>query len=149
MNPLQFLIPLGWVETVGPVLPMAIFVLVLVNMVTRLLGHRAHRQQLDDGGDDEALNRYTPHVFTTLGLVFLTFLSIVYRPVSGMILAVPVIGLLVTDFFEFESRLVEARNELPLERPKAGLAISVLVLVYAVYYAFRFLYGPYLDLIFA
>ncbi len=149
MNPLQFLIPLGWVETVGPILPMVIFVLVLANMATRLLGHRVHKQQAEAGDTDESLDRYLPHVFTTMALVFLTFLFIVYRPVSGMILAIPVVGLLVTDFFEFESRLVEARNEMPIERPKAGLAVSVLVLVYAAYYAFRFLYGPYLDLIFA
>jgi len=149
MNPLQFLIPLGWVETVGPILPLAILVLVIANMSTRLLANRVHKQQADEGTKDEALSRYGPHTFTTMGLVIMSLLFIIYRPTSGMILAVPVVGLLLTDFFEFESRMVEARNDMPIERPKAGLAISVIVLVYAAYYGLQFLYGPYLDLIFA
>jgi len=149
MSLLQFLVPLGWVETIGPILPLAILTLTIANMATRLLSHRTHKQQAEAGEKDEALSRYFPHTFTTLGVVLLGLLFIVYRPISGMIMMISLFGLLVTDFFEFEARLVEARNDMPLERPKAGFAVSVLALIYASYYGLQFLYGPYLDLIFA
>ena len=88
-------------------------------------------------------------MFTTTGLVILGMLFTLYKPIGGMILMIPVIGLFITDFFEFESREVEARNDMEFERPKAALGVSVLVLIYAAYYGLQFLYAPYLDLIFA
>ena len=66
-----------------------------------------------------------------------------------MILMIPVIGVFITDFFEYESREVEARNDLEFERPKAGIAVSLLVLVYAAYYGLPFLYEPVLDALLA
>jgi len=143
MYPLQFLVPLGWIETIGPMLPIAILTLAVGNIITRLLSHRTHRQQVEKA--DDGLSRYPPHVFTTTGLVILGLLFTVYRPTSGMILMLPVIGVFITDFFEFESRAVEARNDMTFERPKAGIAISLLVLVYAAYYSLPFLYEPLLD----
>ena len=145
MYALQFLVPLGWIETVGPMLPIAILTLAVGNIVTRLLSHRTHKQQVEQTGDDDGLNRYPPHVFTTTGLVILGLLFTVYRPTSGMILMLPVIGVFITDFFEYESRAVEARNDMTFERPKAGIAISLLVFVYAAYYSLPFLYEPLLD----
>jgi hypothetical protein len=147
MHLLGFLVPLGWIEAVGPVLPIAILVLAVANVVTRLLSHRHHEQLAAEGNDE--LERYGPHVFTNTGLVILGLLFTLYRPISGMIFMIPVIGLFVTDFFEYESREVEVRNDMELERPKAGIAISVLVIIYAAYYGLQFLYQPYLDLIFA
>ena len=147
MQSLQFLVPLGWIESVGPIVPIAILVLAVANMGTRLLSHRNHRQQVEAGAEE--LDRYTPHVFTTTGLVVLGMLFTLYRPTSGMILMIPVIGLFITDFFEFESREVEARNDMEFEQPKAAIGVSALVVVFAGYYGLRFLYGPYLDLIFA
>ena len=143
MYALQFLVPLGWIETIGPLLPVAILTLVVVNLITRLLSHRKHKQQV--AADSEELDRYPPHVFTTTGVVVLGLLFTIYRPTSGMILMVPVIGLFITDFFEYESREVEARNDMTFEQPKAGIAVSLLVLVYAAYYALPFLYEPVLD----
>ncbi|MFC7042037.1 DUF7313 family protein [Halonotius sp. GCM10025705] len=148
MYPLQFLVPLGWIETVGPMLPIAILTLAVGNIVTRLMSHRTQKQQVEQTGDD-GLSRYPPHVFTTTGLVILGLLFTVYRPTSGMILMLPVIGVFITDFFEYESRAVEARNDMTFERPKAGFAISLLVLVYAAYYALPFLYQPVLDALLA
>ncbi|MFQ3476385.1 hypothetical protein HKK80_09020 [Halonotius sp. F2-221B] len=147
MHALQFLVPLGWIETVGPLLPIAILTLAVGNIITRLLSHRKHKQQVEDG--EEGLDRYTPHVFTTTGLVILGLLFTIHRPTSGMILMLPLIGLFITDFFEFESREVEARNDLEFERPKAGIAVSLLVLVYAAYYGLPFLYQPVLDALLA
>ena len=147
MHALQFLVPLGWIETVGPLLPIAILTLAVGNIITRLLSHRKHKQQVEAG--EEGLDRYTPHVFTTTGLVILGLLFTIHRPTSGMILMLPLIGLFITDFFEFESREVEARNDLEFERPKAGIAVSLLVLVYAAYYGLPFLYQPVLDALLA
>jgi hypothetical protein len=143
MYALQFLVPLGWIETIGPLLPIAILTLVVVNLITRLLSHRKHKQQV--AADDAELDRYPPHVFTTTGVVVLGLLFTIYRPTSGMILMIPVIGLFITDFFEYESREVEARNDMTFEQPKAGIAVSLLVLVYAAYYGLPFLYEPVLD----
>ena len=144
MQLLSFLVPLGWIESVGPIIPLAILTLAVANMGTRLLSHRKHRQQAVDS-DADSLDRYTPHVFTTTGLVILGMLFTLYKPISGMIMMIPVIGLFITDFFEYESRAVEARNDMTFERPKAGIAISLLVLVYAAYYSLPFLYKPLLD----
>jgi hypothetical protein len=149
MHALQFLVPLGWIETIGPMLPIAILTLAVGNIITRLLSHRTHKQQLEAGDDDAALSRYPPHVFTTNGLVILGLVFTLYRPTSGMILMIPVIGVFITDFFEYESREVEARNDLEFERPKAGIAVSLLVLVYAAYYGLPFLYEPVLDALLA
>jgi hypothetical protein len=149
MHALQFLVPLGWIETIGPMLPIAILTLAVGNIITRLLSHRTHKQQLEAGDDDAALSRYPPHVFTTNGLVILGLVFTLYRPTSGMILMIPVICVFITDFFEYESREVEARNDLEFERPKAGIAVSLLVLVYAAYYGLPFLYEPVLDALLA
>jgi len=48
-------------------------------------------------------------------------------------MSVIAVGLLLTDFFEFESRQVEARNDMSFERPKGAVAASLLALLYAGY----------------
>jgi len=101
MQLLSFLVPLGWIESVGPIIPLAILTLAVANMGTRLLSHRKHRQQAVDD-DADSLDRYTPHVFTTTGLVILGMLFTLYKPIGGMILMIPGIGLFITDFFELE-----------------------------------------------
>jgi hypothetical protein len=45
----------------------------------------------------------------------------------------------LADLFEFESRNVEARNDMPIEAPKSAIVTSALILLYAGYYAFFFL----------
>lgn len=132
MDPLQFLVPFDWLDVIGPVLPLAILVLALANVGTRLLAHREHRDQAEDADE---LDRYAPHTFTTVGLVFLSFLLIFHRPTGGTLLSLVAVTLLVADFFEFEARNVEARNDMVIERPKSAMAASVLVLIYAVYYS--------------
>jgi len=131
MDLLQFLVPLGWIDLLGPILPFAILVLALANVVTRLL---AHRTQASQAQSQDEVDRYTPHTVTTLGLAVLSFLMIPYRPVGGTILATITVVLVVTDVFEFEARNVEARNGLTFERPKSSLLTSSLVLLYAGYY---------------
>ncbi|MFO8114448.1 MAG: hypothetical protein R6U01_03660 [Halorubrum sp.] len=136
MDPLQFLVPLGWLSAVGPVLPYAILVMAVANLATRHIAYRSHVEQGTDGDEVEP---YTPHAFTNIGLVLLSFLFVPVAPVSGVILSVLVITMLIADLFELEARNVEARNDMPIEAPKSSIAASLLVLVFAAYYSLWFL----------
>ncbi|WP_224332418.1 DUF7313 family protein [Haloprofundus halobius] len=137
MQLLQFIVPLDALEAIAPALPAVILVLVLANMATRFLGHRAHVRQARD--DDPELTRYTPHTLTSGALVVASLLYLVVAPHGGMVMSVLVLGMFVADFFEFEARQVEARNKMTVERPKGGLAASVLVLLYAAFQSLFFL----------
>ncbi|GAB3706148.1 DUF7313 family protein [Halorubrum pallidum] len=136
MDPLQFLIPLGWLSAVGPVLPYAIFTMAVANIVTR---HLAHRRHVEHGTDGDSVDPYTPHVFTNIGLVLLGVLFAIDSPVSGVIVSVIIITMVIADLFELEARNVEARNDMTIEAPKSAIAASGLLLVYASYYALFFL----------
>jgi len=139
MQPLQFLVPVGALEAVATWLPFVVLALVVANMATRFLAHRHHRRQ---AAADEELTRYRPHTASTAGLVGAAFLFTVIEPHGGIVLSTLVLGAFVADFFEFESRRVEARNEMAIERPKAALTVSVLVALYAGYQALFFLIAP-------
>ncbi len=145
MDLLQFLVPLGWIETVGPIIPIAIFVLIIANIGTRIKENRMQATQAEAG---EKITRHPLNTFVTMGIVTLGLLFTVYRPVSGMIMIIPIIGLFIADVFELEGRRVEADNDLDFEWPKATLFSLGLALIYASYYALAPLYSPYLDLIF-
>ncbi|MFW6320429.1 MAG: DUF7313 family protein [Halohasta sp.] len=145
MTLLEFLVPLGWVETVGPIAPIAILVLILANIGTRVLENRRQAHQAENG---EPITRHPFNTFTTMGIVVMGLLFTLYRPISGMIMMIPVVGLFIADVFEFEARRVEADNDLTFEWPKASLFASAIALIYAMYYALNPLYAPYLDLIF-
>jgi formate hydrogenlyase subunit 3/multisubunit Na+/H+ antiporter MnhD subunit len=138
MQPLQFLVPLEPLEAVEPYLPAVILVLVLANMATRALAHRTYRKQAAASDDDEALSRYAPHSVTNVLLVLASFAFLIVEPHGGMVMSVLVLGVFLTDIFEFESRKVEARNGLDFEQPKAAVAASLIVLLYA---GFQSLFG--------
>ncbi|MFC7204277.1 hypothetical protein ACFQJC_12190 [Haloferax namakaokahaiae] len=137
MQPLQFLVPLDQLAAVEPAIPFVALVLVLANMLTRFLAHRSHVNQANDGADE--LSRYLPHTLTSGALVVTSFLFLLLEPHGGMVLTVLVVGMFVTDFFEFEAREVEARNDRPLDQPKGALTASVVVLMYAAYQSLFFL----------
>ena len=141
---LQFLVPLGWIEVIGPILPFTVLTLGVANLITRLLAHRGHVRQAESADE---LKRYPPHSVTTIGLVLVSFLLIPYQPSGGTILAVLTVTMLIADLFEFEARNVEARNQLPVERPKSALFASALVLLYAGYYSLFFVVRPFWELI--
>ena len=145
MDLLQFLVPLGWIETVGPIIPIAIFVLIIANVGTRIKENRMQATQAEAGDE---ITRHPLNTFVTMGIVTLGLLFTVYRPTSGMIMMIPIIGLFIADVFEFEGRRVEADNNLDFEWPKATLFSIGLTLIYAAYYAFAPLYEPYLGLLF-
>ncbi|ELZ92730.1 DUF7313 family protein [Haloferax sulfurifontis] len=146
MHPLQFLVPLDQLAAVEPIVPHVALVLVLANFVTRFLAHRSHVRQAEEGGA-EAISRYLPHSFTSGGLVLASFLYLLVEPHGGMVLSVLVVGMFVTDFFEFEARQVEARTDKPLERPNGSLVAATLVLLYAAFQSLFFLVVDYWNLI--
>ncbi|RDI71137.1 DUF7313 family protein [Halopelagius longus] len=143
MQPLQFAVPLDALEVLEPFITYIILGLVLVNMVTRILAHRKHVNQAEDGDDDEELSRFLPHSVTTVLLVLASFIMLLLEPHGGMVMSVLALGLLLTDFFEYESRRVEARTDKKIEKPKAAVGASVLLLMYAAFQALFFLVADY------
>ena len=143
MPPLQFLVPISILEAVAPILPFVILGFAVANMVTRILQHSRHESQAESGEDDEALARWLPHTVTTLGLIFSSFLFLIVEPHGGMVMSVLALTVFVSDFFEFESRCVEARSKSKeLERPIAAIGASVFALLYAGYQSLFFVIEP-------
>jgi hypothetical protein len=142
MQPLQFLVPLDPLVAAESVIPFVVLALVVANMVTRLLAHRTHVRQAEEGDDDDLVSRYTPHTVTTVLLVLASFAFLIVAPHGGMVMSVLVLGVFLADFFEFESRKVEARNEMTMERPKAALTASFVALLYAGFQSLFFLVEP-------
>jgi hypothetical protein len=142
MQPLQFLVPLDPLVAAEPLIPFAVLVLVVANMATRLLAHRKHVQQAEQGDDDSGLSRYTPHTVTTVLLVLVSFAFLIVAPHGGMVMSVLVLAVFLADFFEFEARKVEARNEMTIERPKAALTASFVALLYAAFQSLFFVVEP-------
>jgi hypothetical protein len=131
MHPLQFLVPIGGLEALADVLPWAVLVLALASMATRFLGHRRHARQAREGDDDELVERYLPHSVAMVLLTLVTFAYTVVEPHGGLVMSSLVVGTFLADFFEFESRKVEARNQLAIDQPKAAIGASLLLLGYA------------------
>lgn len=146
MNPLEFLVPLDALEAVAGVLPYVVLALVLANLVTRHLAHRKHKQAYRD--DAAELDHYTPHVLVSMLLIVASFLFMIVHPHGGMVMSVLIVGMVVSDFFEFEARQVELRNGLPLEAPKSAIVASFVVLLYALFQSlFWIIKGPWEQVI--
>lgn len=137
---------LGPIDYLAPYIGYIVFGLVIVNLATRHLQHRQHKQAAANGAD--SIERHPAHLASNILLLVATFylLSVDYH--GGMILGTLVIGLIITDFFEIESRAVEIRNDEELETPKAAIFASGLVLIYAFYLSLFFLIEPAWSLIF-
>jgi len=124
-----------------------LFVLVFVNFGTRLLAHRRHTSQYEDGGA-EAISRFPAHTVSNVLLVITSFFYMTLAHHGGMVMSVLVLGAVITDFFEFESRKVEARRDLPLELPKGSLVAFLLVFMYAGYQSlFWVIAGPWSSIV--
>jgi hypothetical protein len=113
--------------------------LVVLNIAARALAHRRHLSQAESGDADE-LSRHPFHVFTNVALVLGSFYFLTVHLHAGMVTAVIAIFVLMTDIFEFESRKVEVRREIDVERPKAAIGASLVALTYVAYVTF--FYGP-------
>lgn len=118
-----------------------LFVLAVANVVTRALAHRRHVSQATNGGAD-AMSRFFPHVISNVLLVLASFYYLTLHHHGGIVTSILVLGLFLTDFFEFEARKVEAREDLPLERPSGAIVASLIVLLYAAYLSLFFVIAP-------
>jgi len=145
MQPLQFVVPVGALDALEPYIAHVVLALVVVNMLTRIRAHSVQQSQVDDGADE--LSRYLPHSLTTIALVLASFVFLLVEPHGGMVMSVLVVGLFLTDFFEFESRQVEARNDMTFERPKGAVAASLLALLYAGYQSLFIFIEPVWNLL--
>lgn len=115
--------------------------LAVLNIVTRLLAHKRHAEQVDRGGAD-AMSRFAPHVVSNVLLVLASFYYLTLHHHGGFVTSVLVLGLFLTDFFEFEARKVEARRDIGLDRPKGAITASLLVLGYVGYQGLFFVLAP-------
>lgn len=120
--------------------------LVVVNMAARHRAHSLHKRQADEEGAD-GITRDTFHFGTNVLLLLGSFYYMTVHHHGGLVLSVLVLGLVLTDVFEFESRKVEARRQIPLERPKGAIGASVFVLLYAAYDSLFFLVADYWALL--
>lgn len=125
----------------APIIEWVVLVLVVANLATRAVAHRSHVRQADDGGA-EAISRHPVHQVVTALLVLASFYLMTVEYNAGMVLSVIVLGMVITDFFEFEARKVEAREDRELERPKGSLFASFLAVAYAAYISLFFLVEP-------
>lgn len=131
----------GPIDTIlGPYIEYVILALVVVNIAARAMEYRQHVRQADDGAD--AVSRGTARVATNVLLVVSSFYYLTLHHHGGIVMSTLVIGLVITDIFEYESRLVEARREIEIERPKGAIVASLLVLAYAAFQSLFFLVAP-------
>lgn len=146
MYPLQFAGPVGpFLDLVAPFIIYVVLIMVIVNMATRFLAHRRHVREARD--EDAAVARYAPHTASTVLLVLVSFVYLATHQHGGIVMSTLVLGMFLADFFEFESRRVEARNAMAIEHPKSAVLASVVALTYAAYQALFFLISDYWNAI--
>jgi hypothetical protein len=124
----------------APVMEWVVLALIVANLLTRGIAHRSHVRQAEEGA--EAVSRHPAHQVVTVLLVVASFYFATVDYNGGMVLSTLVLGMVITDFFEFEARKVEARQDRPIERPKGSLVASLLVAAYAGYLSLFFLVEP-------
>ncbi len=127
---------------VGPYIEEILLVLVVSNMLTRKLANDSYREQAEAGADADELSRHPLHVFSMWGLVLGSLYYTTLHHHAGMVMSALVLGLFITDFFEFESRKVEVSEGHAFERPKAAMVASLFVFMYAGYQSVFFLVAP-------
>jgi len=129
----------------APVIEYVVLGLVVVNLLTRLQAHRLHVRQAASGA--ETLTRYPLHEASNAVLVLATLYFLTIQPHPGMVLSVIVIGMLIADFFEFEGRQLELRQNWSLDQPKGAMFVSVLALLYASYISLFWVVKPLWNLV--
>lgn len=125
----------GPVDTyVAPVIIYVLLVLVVLNMAGRALEYNRLVDQAQEGA--EHLSRNPLRVGTNFLLVVGAFYLLTVERHAGIVVSLLVVGVFISDLFEFESREVEARQGWEIERPWASMVGSTLVLAYVVYQIF-------------
>jgi hypothetical protein len=119
-----------------------LLVFAVANVMARAVAHRSTVRQAEQG-DAEDISRHPALVATHVLLVLSAFYYTTVHYHGGIVISVLVLGMVLSDFFEFEARKVEARNELPIERPKSAIVASLFVLAYAAYISIFFIIKPY------
>lgn len=124
----------------GDVVEFVVLALVLLNLGTRYLAHRSYVSQADDGV--ESIDRHLGHELSNVALLLGSFYYLSIHHHSGIVLTTLVLGTVIADLFEFESRNVEARQGWELEKPKGALLASTLVVLYAAFISLFFIVQP-------
>jgi hypothetical protein len=140
MQPLQFVVPIDALAALEPYIAHIAFALVLANLLTRHRAHKSYVEQAEQGVED--LSRHTLHTVTNVALILASFLYLFLAPHGGMVLTTLVVGLFLSDFFEFEARQVEVRNGMDVEQPKSSLVASAVVVLYAGFQSVFFVIEP-------
>lgn len=132
----------GPLDTVlGPYIEYVLLALLLVNIAGRALEYGRIKRQAADGAD--AVTRHPVRVGTNFLLVVGAFYYMTLHHHGGMVFSILMLGVFITDLFEFESRKVEVRREIDIERPKGAIAASFLALLYIGYQTLFFLIQPF------
>ncbi|WP_137283223.1 DUF7313 family protein [Halorussus salinisoli] len=140
MEPLSLLGPVD--ALFADVIEYVVFALVLVNMGTRWWAYRDYRKQARSDDHDEELSRNWLHELSNVVLVLGSFYLLTLHHHAGIVLSTLVLGLFITDFFEFEAKEVELRSDEKLSSPKGAMTASVVVFLYAGYLSLFFLVEP-------
>jgi len=129
----------------GPYMEYVVFALALLTLLTRKVQHDSIKSQVRDGA--ESVDRHPLHTFTMGGFVLSTLYYLTLHHHSGMVLATLVVGVFVADFFEFEARNVEAREDHDVDAPNGATVIAITALLYAGYISLFFLIKPYWNMV--
>jgi len=140
MEPLSLLGPIDAIF--AGIIEYVVFALVLVNMGTRWWAYRDYRKQARSDDHDEELSRNWIHEVSNVVLVLGSFYLLSLHHHAGMVLSTLVLGLFLTDFFEFEAKEVELRKDEKLSSPKGAMTASFVVFLYAGYLSLFFLVEP-------
>src|SRR6056297_2975089 len=125
MEPLSLLGPID--ALFADIIEYVVFALVLVNIGTRWWAYRDYRKQARSDDHDEALDRNWVHEVSNVALVLGSFYLLSLHHHAGIVLSTLVLGLFITDFFEFEAREVELRRDEDLSSPKGAMTASFIV----------------------
>lgn len=145
MQPLSMFGPVDAV--LEPIIEFVVLALVLVNMGTRLFAYRDYRTQARDDDREEHLSRNVVHEASNVLLVLASFYLLTLHHHAGIVLSTLVVGLFLTDFFEFEAREVELRKGERLSKPNGAMVASLVVLLYAAYQSLFYLIAPFWNAI--
>ena len=136
MQPLSLL---GPIDVLEPYVEYVVLALVLVNMGTRFWAYRDYRKQARSDDHEEHLDRNVVHEASNVLLVLGSFYLLTLHHHAGIVLSSLVLGLFITDFFEFAAREVELRSGEELSNPNGALAASFVVFLYVGYLSLFFL----------
>ena len=132
----------GPVDTfLGPYIEYVLLALLVVNIGGRALEYGQIKSQVAQGGAG-AVTRHPLRVGTNFLLIVGAFYYMTVHHHGGLVFSTLVLGLFLTDLFEFESRKVEARRQIEVERPKGAIAASMLALLYIAYQTLFFVIAP-------